>query len=271
MKISFVETALPEREFFRTELAAHELYFCDNLEEVPVHAEVLSIFIDSKVGPQFLNQHPALRLIATRSTTYDHIHLEACSRLGIAVRGVESYGDHTVTEHTFALILTLTRAMRAAMASNTGGAFSYESLRSTELNGKTFGVVGAGRIGLQTLRLAKAFGMETIACDVQADPVIAAQIGFQYVTFDELLQRSHVISLNVPLTAETFHLFDRATFAKCRRGVFLINTARGPAHRHRSFERGARRRHRRWSGPRRAGRRAGHAPEGVAYYPRPNH
>src|SRR5439155_2062946 len=109
------------------------------------------------------------------------------------------------TEHTFALILAICRRLHQAMENKSTRAFSYESLRSIELHGKTFGTFGAGRIGRQTLRLAKAFGMELLACDLQRDAKVAKEIGFTYVDFDELLRRADIISLNTPLTPDTFH------------------------------------------------------------------
>jgi D-lactate dehydrogenase len=228
MKVCFVETEPLEQEFFERELASEELCFCDAIEDVEADTEALSIFIHhSKIDARFLDQHPALRLVATRSTTHDHIDIEACDARSITVCCVGSYGDHTVTEHTFALMLALCRRLHQAMEANSARTFSYESLRGIELNGKTLGVLGAGRIGRQTLRIAKAFGMEPLARDVEPDASVAAEIGFEYVTLDELLARSHFISINLPLTPETFHMFNRETFAKCRRGVILINTARG--------------------------------------------
>jgi D-lactate dehydrogenase len=145
----------------------------------------------------------------------------------VTVCNVGSYGDHTVPEHIFALVLAICRKLRAAMEVAGGRRFSYEELRGTELHGKTLGVVGTGRIGRQVLRLAKAFGMETIGTDSHRDPEAAANLGFRYVSFLQLLKLSDVISINLPLNSRTYHMFNRETFAKCRRGVILINTARG--------------------------------------------
>lgn len=227
MKICFVDTEPPERAFFEREFPGEDLQFCGALANAAADADVLSIFIDSKIDSAFLESHPELKLVATRSTTVDHIDLAACADRGVTVCAVGSYGDHTVAEHTMGLLLMLTRRLRAAMNADTARTFSYLSLRGTELNGKTFGVVGAGRIGRQTLRLGKAFGMDVIARDIAPDPAMAAEIGFEYVPFEELLRRSHFISLNIPLTPDSLHLFNRDTFSKCRPGVILLNTARG--------------------------------------------
>lgn len=134
-----------------------------------------------------------------------------------------SYGP----EHIFALILALCHKLRPAMEVGAARDFSYEALRGIELNGKTLGVVGTGRIGRQVLRLAHAFGMTTLGCDSHPDPEAAAGLGFQYVSFTRMLRQANFISINVPLTRSTWHLFRRETFAKCRPGLILINTARG--------------------------------------------
>jgi len=227
MKIAFSETEPVEEEFFEKELRGHSIEFCDNAVDCAPDTEVLSIFINSKIDARFLDQHPALRLIATRSTTYDHIQLDACARRGVTVCCVGSYGDHTVPEHAFALILAICRKLRLAMEVAGGRRFSYEELRGFELHGKTLGVIGTGRIGRQILRLAKAFGMETIGTDSNPDPAAAESLGFRYVSFARMLRLADFISINVPLNSSTFHLFNRETFAKCRRGMVLINTARG--------------------------------------------
>jgi len=229
MKISFVETGQNENEFFEEELKEHQIALCDSLGDCAPDVEALSVFVNSKVDAGFIATHPALRFIATRSTTYDHIDLKACARHGVAVSNVgASYGDNTVPEHSFALILAICRKLRPAMELGVARSFSYEALRGIELNGKTLGVIGTGRIGRQVLRLAKAFGMETLGCDSRRDPEAAANLGFRYVSFARMLRLADFISLHVPLTASTFHLFNRETFAKCRRGLILINTARGP-------------------------------------------
>jgi D-lactate dehydrogenase len=132
-----------------------------------------------------------------------------------------------VPEHIFALILALSRKLRPAMEVMAGKSFSYEALRGMEIAGKTLGVVGTGRIGRQVLRLAKAFDMQTIGYDSHPDPAAAVELGFEYVTFPEMLEQADIVSINVPLTQNTYHMFNRETFAKCKRGMILINTARG--------------------------------------------
>jgi D-lactate dehydrogenase len=168
-----------------------------------------------------------VRLVATRSTTWDHIDLPACAQRGVTVCGVSTYGDHTVPEHAFALLLALARRLREAMDANRNGDFSYAAMRGTELRGKTLGIIGAGRVGRAMAPIAHGFGMEVIAFDPELKPGAAEPAGYRRVDLPELLRRSHVISLHARLTPETYHLLDRTHFAQCRRGVLIINTARG--------------------------------------------
>jgi D-lactate dehydrogenase len=228
VKICFVETESQEEEFFRARLGeAHEVIFVGAVEETPADVEILSIFIYSKVTPEFLAEHPALRFIVTRSTGYDHIPLAEARARGIAVGRVPNYGENTVAEHSFALLLALSRRLRESLAAYSRSHFSYQELRGFDLMGKTFGIIGTGRIGLHAARIARGFQMEVLAYDVKTQPLVAATLDFEYVGFEELLRRSDVISLYIPLLPETRHMINRETLAKCKRGVVLINTARG--------------------------------------------
>jgi D-lactate dehydrogenase len=127
-----------------------------SLEDV----EVLMPFIHSSVGREQMEAMPNLRFIATRSTGYDHIDLEAASEKGIAVANVPAYGENTVAEHTFALILALSRKVHHAWTRTQRGEYTMEGLRGFDLYGKTLGVIGAGAIGLHVVRIAKGFGMK---------------------------------------------------------------------------------------------------------------
>lgn len=227
MKICFAETEPSDREFFEQKIRSHELYFCPTLADLEVEPDILSTFIYSPIDADLLDAHPGIKLIATRSTTFDHIDLKACGERGVTVCNVCSYGDNTVAEHAMALMLALARRLREIVEHANYMHFSYESIRGFELKSKTMGVLGAGRIGRQVIPLAKAFGMEVIVCDPNPDKALARRLGFRYVPFEELLRRSHVISIHAPLTPATYHIFNRETFAWCQRGLLLVNTARG--------------------------------------------
>src|SRR5215217_7297719 len=136
-KICFVEAEEDDRSFFAEALEAHEVGFVNALEDVPADAEIVSLFIAQQVDVAFLEAHPALRLICSRSTGYEHIDVEACEARGISVTNVGSYGENTVAEHTFALLLTLSRRLRDSDQAMQSGNFSREQLQGFDLRGRT--------------------------------------------------------------------------------------------------------------------------------------
>jgi len=206
--------------FFRTPLQLSQL-------AAVAEAEILSIFIRSPITSEVLERLPRLRLIATRSTGYDHIDLEACRKRGVVVSNVPRYGENTVAEHTFGLILALSRNIHKAYVRTTRGDFSLEGLRGFDLKGKTLGVIGTGSIGLHVIRIARGFGMEVLAYDIRPQPLLAEVLGFRYVSLEELLSESDIVTLHVPLTPATYHLIDWSKLQQMKRGAILINTSRG--------------------------------------------
>ena len=137
----FVELEDEAKALFEEAFAEHEVSFVDKLNEVPEDTEIVSVFITEKINGSFLNDHPHIRLIATRSTGCDHIDLDVCDKRGVGVANVGNYGENTVAEHTFALILALSRRLRDSERAVRTGRFSRERLRGFDLRGKTLGVV----------------------------------------------------------------------------------------------------------------------------------
>jgi len=190
-------------------------------------AEALSVFIYSQVTREVLEGLPRLRLIATRSTGFDHIDMEACRQRGVAVCNVPVYGENTVAEHTFALLLMLSRKVHQSVAQVRAGRVDLAKLTGFDLQGKTLGVVGAGHIGLHAIRIARGFGMRVLAFDVHSEAFLADLLGFEYASMDRLLAESDIVTLHCPLNAATHHLLGREQFAKMKLGALVINTARG--------------------------------------------
>jgi len=190
-------------------------------------AQVLCPFVHSLLDAQALARFPDLRLVATRSTGFDHIDLGACAARGILVCNVPDYGDRTVAEHTFALLLAVSRRLVEAVDATRRGEFSGERLRGFDLAGRTIGVIGAGRIGRRVLAIARGFGMEALACDPAPDAALARAFGFAYASLDDLLARADVVSLHAPGGAATRGMIGRAQIARMKQGAVLINTARG--------------------------------------------
>ena len=190
-------------------------------------AELLCVFIYSTLNASLLRKLPRLRCIATRSTGFDHIDLNACRRRHVLVSNVPSYGENTVAEHTFALILALSRNIHKAYVKTIKGDFSLEGLQGFDLKGKTLGVVGAGHIGLHVIKMAKGFGMEVLVSDVRKDVFLSEVLDFRYVPLETLLRHADIVSLHTPYLPSTHHLMNRKTFSLMKRGALLINTARG--------------------------------------------
>ena len=227
--IYFLDAEPDEAAYFQAALAGRGDVRCVARPSlVGRAAEVISRFIHTPVDAAFLEAHPALRLIATRSTGADHIDLAACRARGVAVANVPTYGEHTVAEHTVALLLALTRRLREVTGEAAReGRLSYAANRATELRGKTLGVLGAGRIGRYVIAVAQAFGMRVLAYDVQAPAAGSTDGGLEFAPLAQVLAEAHILTLHLPLTPETHHLLNRDTLALCRPGVLLVNTARG--------------------------------------------
>jgi D-lactate dehydrogenase len=191
-------------------------------------AVIVSPFVGSKLDVGALHQLPNLKLIATRSTGYDHIAIEECRKNGIAVANVPSYGEYTVAEHTFGLILTLSRNIhKAYYRMKFSERFSYQGLEGFDLRGKTLGVIGAGHIGLHVIKIGRGFGMNVLVVEQNRSSLLAEVLNFRYVELDELLKSSDIITLHLPYLPETHHLINRSNITKIKKGSILINTARG--------------------------------------------
>ena len=189
--------------------------------------EIISIFTDSQIDKIILDQLPNLKMIATRSTGFDHIDLKETKRRGIVVCNVPKYGENTVAEHTFGLILNLSRQIYKSIQSVKERGFIPGGLRGFDLKGKTLGIVGMGHIGQHVARIAQGFEMNVLAFDVKQDKKLAKKLNFKYVTLQDLLKSSDVITLHVPLNEKTHHMVNSSNINLIKRGAYLINTARG--------------------------------------------
>src|SRR6056297_311352 len=232
MKIAVFEVEGWERDSFDELQDEHEVQLVsDKLSPQNASdfadADIISTFIYSDLGADTLQQFDHLRLIATRSTGYDHIDTDTCQQRDTVICRVPSYGANTVAEHTFGLLLTISHRLNEAIDRTRKGDFSPRGLQGFDLRGKTMGVVGTGDIGRYTIRIAGGFGMQVLAFDVQPDEEAAKELGFEYVEFDDLLERSDVISLHVPATPQTEHLIGQPQFEQMKQGAVLLNTSRG--------------------------------------------
>jgi D-lactate dehydrogenase len=232
MKIVVFEAEPREAPVFEPLRDKHELVLVDSPlrgENVAQHAdaEVVSTFIYSELDRGVLEKLPSLKLIATRSTGFDHIDTDYCTARGITVSNVPSYGENTVAEHVFALLLAISHRLPEAMDRAQGGHFSPEGLQGFDLAGKTLGVIGTGSIGRHVIRIARGFGLNVIACDVKPDGALAGELGFRYAPFGAVIATADIVTLHVPATPETRNLLSEQESGRMKDGVVVINTARG--------------------------------------------
>ncbi len=231
-KIAFFEIEKFEEPIVKKQMRAHQLQFFEkpiasyDLAKIR-DADALAVFIYSEITKNVLSKLPKLRFIATMSTGFDHIDMEACKKRGITVSNVPSYGENTVAEHTFALILALSRHLIPSVERTRRGNFALDGLRGFDLKGKTIGVIGTGHIGMHVLRMANGFEMKMLAYDINKDAKAAKTLGFKYVSFDALLKNSDIVTLHCPYNQHTHHLINGQNIRKMKKGAYLINTARG--------------------------------------------
>lgn len=189
-------------------------------------ADVVSVFIYSKVTEAVMEKAKKLQLITTRSTGFNHINLKAAQKRNISVCNVPYYGENTVAEHTFALILALSRNLHKAYSRTIVGNFSIDGLRGFDLKGKTIGIVGAGSIGVHVIKMAQGFGMKVIAYDAKKNHILEEMLDFTYVTLEELLSRSDIISMHCPYNEHTRYMINMQNIGLIKKGALFINTAR---------------------------------------------
>lgn len=167
------------------------------------------------------------QLIALRSAGFNHVDLGAAKSLGLRVVRVPEYSPYAVAEHAAALIMTLNRKIHRSYSRVREGNFSLNGLVGFDLNGKTVGIVGTGRIGSVMAKIMNGFGCRVLAYDVQPDPKLRETLGVQYVELNQIFKESDIISLHVPLTPQTHHIIDEKALSMMKPGVMLINTGRG--------------------------------------------
>lgn len=219
------------REKMKTDKGLSLVFFPRSLNNSIINkiqnTNILAVFIWSRIDDHVLNLLPNLKFIATMSTGFDHIDLKACRKRGLNVSNVPFYGDNTVAEHTFTLILALSRKLLPSVEKTRRGDFTLDGLRGFDLRGKTIGIVGLGHIGRKVVEIAAGFGMKTLAYDPKKNLGFAKKFKITYTGLDYLLWNSDVVSLHAPYDESTHHLINSQNIKKIKKGALLINTARG--------------------------------------------
>lgn len=235
MKIAFFDTKPYDKPSFEkygglygVEFKFFETKLNEDTVELAAGFDGVCAFVNDTVNANVIDrmQELGIKILALRCAGYNNVDMKhAFGRLHVL--RVPAYSPYAVAEHAIALLLTSVRRIHKAYIRSKDFNFSLSGLTGFDLHGKTVGVVGTGRIGRVFIDICRGFGMKVLAYDKFPAQGLDNGDTVRYVSLDELFENCDIISLHCPLTEETYHLVDRNTIDKCRRGVVLINTSRG--------------------------------------------
>ncbi|MDP2586145.1 MAG: NAD(P)-dependent oxidoreductase [Candidatus Komeilibacteria bacterium] len=225
----FVDREKWDRNLLMRSFPSYRLTFLEKLGQFEKikDAEIISVFVNTKVSKEAIQKLPNLKFIATRSTGFDHIDLKACQERGIKVANVPTYGENTVAEHAFGLILNLSRKITQAIDRTRAGDFTIGGLMGFDLKGKTIGIIGAGNIGRHVIKMALGFEMKVLVADPSVTSAEVKKLGATKVELKKLLAQSDIVTLHCPLCAPTSGMINASAIKQMKKGSLLINTARG--------------------------------------------
>lgn len=181
----------------------------------------------TKVTKEVIDAAKNLKLIVRAGVGLDNVDVAHAKEKNIDVKNTPGVTTVSVAEHTIGLMLALARNIPQGYMALMNGRWDRKKYAGFEIMGKTLGLIGFGRIGQETAKRAKAFGMKVLAYDPILDPNAANKLDVLLINLDELLSQSDYISLHIPLTPETMHIINAGTIAKMKRGARIINCARG--------------------------------------------
>jgi D-lactate dehydrogenase len=235
MKIAVFSTKSYDRDFFENfnlpdqhQFTYFEAPLKLNTTNLCLGFEVVCVFVNDKLDANVIEKlsEKRIQLIALRCAGFNNVDLQAAKKNGIKVVRVPAYSPEAVAEHAVALILTLNRKIHKAFNRIRENNFSLEKLTGFNLSNKVVGVIGTGYIGAVFSKIMLGFDCKVIAYDVRPS-VDLVKKGVEYVSFEDLLNKSDIISLHCPLIPETHHIINKYAYTKMNKGVMLINTSRG--------------------------------------------
>jgi len=235
MKVAIYSIYSFDRPFFeKINNSNHELvYFKEQLSKETAHwakdFDAIAIFTSDTVNEDVLKllHSYGVKYIALRSVGYDHVDISKAAELKIKVANVPEYSPFAIAEHTAAMILALNRKLIIADNRVKRHDFSLGGLTGFDLNGKTVGIIGTGKIGSVLTKILHGFGCKLLAYDKIEESALQSKYGLHYTTLDNLCQQSDIISLNLPLNKDTKYMINEQQISIMKNGVMLINTARG--------------------------------------------
>ncbi len=223
-----------EKEYFNEELKSkYKIIYRENsaeaeqsLSKEESEAEIISVFTATCMTAEIIKRYKKLKLILTRSVGYSHIDIGYCKKHGIIVANTPHYGDYTVAEYSFGLLLNLVRRICFGSNALKNGEI-YSGSFGMELYNKTIGIIGTGAIGSKSVKIAKGFSMNVLCCDIRENEKLKKEYEVEYVTLETLCKKSEVILIQIPLTDKTYHLIDREKLGLMNKNTVIVNTARG--------------------------------------------
>ncbi len=233
MKIAFFNTKNYDKYFFDRYNSAHNItYFEAPLNEDTVKLsegfEAICIFVNDHATEKVIQTLSSfgIRLIVLRCAGFNNVDISAAKKMGITVVRVPAYSPHAVAEHAVALIMTLNRKTHKAYNRVREGNFTLDRLMGFDLYQKTIGVIGTGKIGEAFAKIMLGFGTKVLAFDIFPNEELQ-KLGVQYLSIEDILAQSDILSLHCPLNEQTKHLINEQSIAKMKNGMMLINTSRG--------------------------------------------
>lgn len=192
-----------------------------------VSAHALIIRSRTKIDEELLKKARQLQLIVTCTSGFDHIDLNATEKWGVTVMHTPTANIESASQLTWGLVLSCVNNIQAAHRMVKAGEWNRDHITGIELAGRTYGIVGLGRIGSRVAELAQAFGMNVVAYDPYQEDEVFERLQIPRLSYEEVLKSADVLSFHVPKTLETEHMLNRSQFEYIHRGIVLINTSRG--------------------------------------------
>lgn len=236
MKIAVYSASVYELPFLTQVFEGqHELLFIEkplNIDSVDLAETCDAVMLfTSDSGTALVLEKLAekhIKFIALRSAGYDHVDLKSAATFNMKVANVASYSPYAVAEHAVLLLMALNRKLLFGQELMKINDFRLNGLTGFDVHGKTVGIVGLGKIGKAFSKIMNGFGCNVICYDSKPDPSCEQEMNLKFVSFSELCSRSDIISIHCPLTNDSKHLFNKAIFEQLKKGIYLINTSRGP-------------------------------------------
>lgn len=234
MKVTVYSTHGFERSYLTEAIPNHRLHLLEarltaDTASLAQDSEAVSIFVSDDASASVLQKlkQAGVKYLALRSAGYNHVDLPVAARLGIQVARVPEYSPAAIAEHTVALMLALNRKLVRAHNRVRELNFSLDGLPGFDMEGKTAGIIGTGKIGSAVARILHGFGCHLLAADRYENEELKNRYGLKYTDRMTLCRESDIITLHLPLTPDSRYLINKACMDEMKRGVMLINTSRG--------------------------------------------